>query len=216
VEDFLSYMFDFSDNSLALFSVVFFGAFFNTFFPPVPIEVGVVFGGYLVSQGHGSLLVIIAAATLGMFAGSAVLYQVAKTYGNSILKKPFFARMINESFLKRMEIWLEKYGPLAFVATKFIPGAYFCAVVASGIISLKKTRLYIVILLVNLGAFTMHAMIGKIAGENWRHVYRALGKTGVFLLILIAAAAAVTYFAGKLFRKKIIEDNPPDQNSKFG
>jgi membrane protein DedA with SNARE-associated domain len=182
---------------------MFFGALFNTFFPPVPIEIGAVFAGYLVSQGHGSLLIVIFATTLGMSAGSAILYQIAKVYGNSIIKTPFFARLINEKVLKRVEIWLKKYGTPSLIVTKFIPGAYFCAIVGSGLLSLKRTKLFVTVFFVNLAAFTMHALIGKIAGENWRHVYRAIGKTGFFLVILISVAAALTYLAGKIFRKKL-------------
>jgi len=203
LEQFLDYVNNFADNPFALFCVMFFGALFNTFFPPVPIEIGAVFAGYLVSQGHGSLLIVIFATTLGMSAGSAILYQIAKVYGNSIIKTPFFARLINEKVLKRVEIWLKKYGTPSLIVTKFIPGAYFCAIVGSGLLSLKRTKLFVTVFFVNLAAFTMHALIGKIAGENWRHVYRAIGKTGFFLVILISVAAALTYLAGKIFRKKL-------------
>ena len=203
MEDFLAYVFDFADNPYALFAVLFFGALLNTFFPPVPIEIGTVFAGYLVAEGHGSLWIIISSTTLGMFTASIILYHIAKKYGVSIIKKPFFARFLNPKVLKRMEIWLEKYGALSLLATKFIPGGYFCAVVASGILSLKKPKLFSAFFFVNLAAFAVHAYIGKMAGENWRHVYRALGKTGMFLLLLIAVAAALTYLAGKLFRKKL-------------
>jgi len=203
LEQFLDYVNNFADNPFALFCVMFFGALFNTFFPPVPIEIGAVFAGYLVSQGHGSLLIVIFATTLGMSAGSAILYQIAKVYGNSIIKTPFFARLINEKVLKRVEIWLKKYGTPSLIVTKFIPGAYFCAILGSGLLSLKRTKLFVTVFFVNLAAFTMHALIGKIAGENWRHVYRAIGKTGFFLVILISVAAALTYLAGKIFRKKL-------------
>ena len=205
MDNFLDYVFNFADNPFALFAVLFFGAMFNTFFPPVPVEIGTVFAGYLVSQGHGSLWVIISSTTLGMFAGSIILYNVAKANGLAILKIPLFARVINKKILDRTERWLEKYGALSILAAKFIPGMYFCAVVASGILSLKKPKLYSAFFFINLAAFTVHAFIGKMAGENWRHVYRALGKTGMFLLLLIAVAAGLTYLAGKLFRKKIIE-----------
>ena len=204
MENFLDFVFNFADNPYALFSVLFFGALFNTFFPPVPIEIGAVFAGYLVSEGHGSLWIIISSCTLGMFTGSILLYHIAKRYGVSIIKKPFFARLLNPKVLKRMEKWLGKYGALSVLVTKFLPGMYFCAVVASGILSLKKPKIFSAFFFINLAAFAVHAYIGEMAGENWRHVYRMLGKTGMFLLLLIAVAVALTLLAGKLFRKKII------------
>jgi len=141
LEDFLAYVFNFADNPYALFGVLFAGALLNTFFPPVPIEIGTVFAGYLVSQGHGSFWITVFAATLGMFTGSIILYHIARKYGTAIIRKPFFARLLNEKVLKRTELWLEKYGALSILITKFLPGMYFCAVVASGILrGLGRTR----------------------------------------------------------------------------
>jgi membrane protein DedA with SNARE-associated domain len=201
LEYFLAYVFNFADNPYALFGVLFAGALLNTFFPPVPIEIGTVFAGYLVSQGHGSFWITVFGATLGMFTGSIILYHIARKYGAAIIRRPFFARLLNEKVLKRTELWLEKYGALSILITKFLPGMYFCAVVASGILSLKKPKLYTAFFFINLAAFAVHAYIGEKAGENWRHVYKALGKTGMFLLILIAVALALTYLAGRIFRK---------------
>jgi membrane protein DedA with SNARE-associated domain len=209
LEQFLDYINDFADQPLVVFCVMFFGGLLNTFFPPVPIEVGAVFAGYLISQGHGSILITISAATLGMSVGSAILYQIAKVHGKSIIKMPFFARFINEKVLKRIEVWLENYGVPALLVTKFIPGAYFCAVVGSGILSIKRVKFFITIFFVNLLAFTLHVYVGKIAGENWRHVYRAVGRTGFFIVVLIAVAAGLMFLTNSYFRKKLLAKPPP-------
>ena len=202
MEDLLTYVLNLADNPFALFAVLFTGALVNTFFPPVPIELGTVFAGYLSSEGHGSMLVIISATTLGMFTGSVIFYSLIKARGMSILKKPFFARLINEKLIGRTEIWLEKYGALAFFAAKLIPGMYFCAVIGSALLSLKKPRLYAGFFLASLAGFTVHAFAGKLAGENWRSVYAVLGETGGLLIAAVALIGALAYFITKLFRKR--------------
>jgi membrane protein DedA with SNARE-associated domain len=202
LEDLLAYLLNLADNPFTLFAVLFTGALVNTFFPPVPIELGTVFAGYLSSEGHGSMLVIISATTLGMFTGSVIFYRLIKTYGMSILKKPFFARLINEKLIGRTEVWLEKYGALALIAAKLIPGMYFCAVIGSALLSLKKSRLYAGFFLASLAGFTIHAFAGKLAGENWRSVYAALGETGGLLIAAVLLIGALVYFLTRLFKKQ--------------
>lgn len=192
MENLLSYVLNLADNPFTLFAVLF-GALINTFFPPVPIEFGAVFAGYLSSEGHGSMLVIISATTLGMFTGSVIFHKVVKRYGTAMLKRSFLDKFVNEKMLLRTEIWLEKYGAISLFVAKLIPGMYFCAVIASALLSLKQTRLYVGFFLASLAGFTVHAYIGKLAGENWRVVYAAIGETGGIIIVTAIIVAALTY-----------------------
>lgn len=173
----------FADSPFLFFLFLFLAGLANFFFPIIPIELVTVFCGYLVSQGHTSLALVIAAPTLGMFAGSVICYRVARYFGAPILKKPFFARYISEDAVTRTRDWLEKYGAVTLFFSKFVPGVYLCAVVSSGILALKETRIYTAFLLANLALFMLLAFIGKIGGERWREVYAAVGKTGALAII---------------------------------
>jgi len=170
----------------------------NFFFPIVPIELVTVFCGYLVSQGHSSLILVAAAPTLGMFAGSVICYRISRYFGAPILEKPFFARYIKEDSVARTRHWLETYGAVALFFSKFVPGMYLGAVVSSGILALKETRIYTAFLLANLALFLLLACIGKIGGERWREMYAAVGKTGALaiaasVLVCIAISLAVKW-----------------------
>jgi membrane protein DedA with SNARE-associated domain len=142
LEQLLNAAVSFADNSVALFVFLFLAGFANFFFPLVPIELVTVFCGYLVSQGHSSLATVISAPTLGMFAGSVLCYRISRYFGAPILEKPFFARFITDDGLRRTRNWLEKYGAVSLFFSKFVPGVYLCAVVSSGILALKESRIY--------------------------------------------------------------------------
>jgi membrane protein DedA with SNARE-associated domain len=191
----------FADSPFAFFIFLFLAGFANFFFPPVPIELVTVFCGYLVSQGHSSLVSVISAPTLGMFAGSVLCYRISRYFGAPILEKPFFARYINDDALTRTRHWLEKYGAVSLFFSKFVPGVYLCAVVSSGILALKETRIYTAFLLANLALFMMLAFIGKIGGERWREVYAAVGKKGAIAIVGTLLVCMFISLAVKLVRK---------------
>jgi membrane protein DedA with SNARE-associated domain len=204
MESFLEQLFNtavsFADSPFAFFIFLFLAGFANFFFPPVPIELVTVFCGYLVSQGHTSLALVISAPTLGMFAGSVLCYRIALYFGAPILKKPFFARYITDDAVIRTRHWLEKYGAVTLFFAKFVPGVYLCVVVSSGILALKQTRIYTAFLLANLALFMLLAFIGKIGGEHWREVYAAVGKKGAVVIISTLLLCMFISIAVKVIR----------------
>ena len=211
MECFLEQLFNtavsFADNPFAFFAFLFLAGFANFFFPIVPIELVTVFCGYLVSQGHCSLATVISAPTLGMFAGSVLCYRISRYFGAPILKKPFFARHISDDTLTRTRHWLEKYGTISLFFSKFVPGVYLCAVVSSGILALKETRIYTAFLLANLALFMLLAFIGKIGGERWREVYAAVGKTGALVIVGTLLMCMIISLIVKITRK--LKQQPP-------
>lgn len=201
MEQLLNTAVSFADSPVALFVFLFLAGFANFFFPLVPIELVTVFCGYLVSQGHSSLVSVISAPTLGMFAGSVLCYRISRYFGAPILEKPFFGRYINDDALTRTRHWLEKYGAVSLFFSKFVPGVYLCAVVSSGILALKESRIYTAFLLANLALFMLLAFIGKIGGERWREVYAAVGKKGAIAIIGTLLVCMFISLAVKLARK---------------
>ena len=201
LEQLLNTAVSFADSPFAFFIFLFLAGFANFFFPLVPIELVTVFCGYLVSQGHSSLVSVISAPTLGMFAGSVLCYRISRYFGTPILEKPFFARYINDDALTRTRHWLEKYGAVSLFFSKFVPGVYLCAVVSSGILALKESRIYTAFLLANLALFMLLAFIGKIGGERWREVYAAVGKKGAIAIIGTLLVCMFISLAVKLARK---------------
>jgi len=201
LEQLLNTAVSFADSPFAFFIFLFLAGFANFFFPLVPIELVTVFSGYLVSQGHSSLVSVITAPTLGMFAGSVLCYRISRYFGAPILEKPFFARYITDDGLRRTRNWIEKYGAVSLFFSKFVPGVYLCAVVSSGILALKESRIYTAFLLANLALFMLLAFIGKIGGERWREVYAAVGKKGAIAIVGTLLVCMFISLAVKLARK---------------
>jgi membrane protein DedA with SNARE-associated domain len=205
-EQLLNSIVAFVDNPFSLFIFLFILAFANFFFPLVPIEILTVFCGYLAAQKHGLIFTIISATSLGMYAGSVLCYRVANHYGFPVLKWPLFARYVKDGDLNRTRRWLEKYGAVSLFFAKFAPGVYLCAVISSGILALKKSRIYTAFFLANFVQFMLLTLLGKFAGERWRALYSELGKKGALVIgtLLLAGITIclIVKFASRQKQKK--------------
>lgn len=196
MEHLLARIYSIADNPPALAAVLFISALANSLFPPVPVELAAVFAGYLVSQGHGSLPVVIGATTAGMFIGSFTLYLTARHYGPALVARRPFNRILKEKDLDRFSRWFEKYGVWSFFLAKFVPGLSFAAIFAGGTLKLSRTKALAGLLASNLLVFSLLVLLGFTVGDEWRRVYTLFGSisTGIFLVLIIVCAALYLLF----------------------
>lgn len=177
-----------------LFSAMFVLAVANIFFPPLPLETVTLFAGYLSGTGRGSLAVIIAATSSGMFAGSMILYALARKYGKDAISKPPLKRVITRKSYEMAIRWFEKYGLAAIFLGKLIPGMNLCMVICCGVMGWPVSRVAPVFGASNLCCFGLLALLGRIFGRNWKRITAALYRinratlilAGIFLLIIAA------------------------------
>ncbi|MHB9154172.1 MAG: DedA family protein [Endomicrobiales bacterium] len=201
-QHFIEHIYLVADAPASLFAVMGLAALGNTFFPPIPIEAVTILAGYLASTGHGSLAVIIAATTLGMFLGSMALFFLVRYWGSGLLLKPPFNRLVDRQSVERASAWFQKYGIAAFFFAKFVPGMNFCAVFAGGILRMGKGRAVLGIFLSNLACFTGLAYLGFLSGEKWREVYAFAGKTGMLTAALVVLAALCFMLCRRFLRPR--------------
>jgi membrane protein DedA with SNARE-associated domain len=181
------------DNPAVLFAVMFAAALGNTFFPPIPIEMGTLFAGYLASSGHGSLPVIITSTVFGMTIGSIILYALAWHYGVGLMQKHPFNLLVRGDIYEKSSRWFEKYGVWSLFLAKLVPGISICAVACSGIMRLSKGKAVLGILFSNVFAFSMLAFVGKSIESNWQQAYHWFNRIGLsaFFVICIVIVLAV-------------------------
>ncbi len=187
MESILQYIYVLTDNPVTLFALMCLASLGNTFFPPVPIELGTVFGGYLAAEGHGALAVIITATALGSTLGNVLVYYLARKYGMALLKRKPFHTVFRNGLYVRSVAWFRKYGIGALFLAKYVPGMHFCAVVAAGVLRLRALKAVPGILGSNIVSFGLFAVLGYAVESHWRKAYAAMAGIST----LAAAAAAV-------------------------
>ena len=117
------------------YGVVFLVSVVDAFFPLVPSETAVIAAGVLASSGDLELVLVVAAAATGAFAGDNVSYLLGDAVG-----EPAQRRLFRGDRGKRMVRWarrtLDEHGPLLLVVARFVPGGRTAATFVSGAVEL--------------------------------------------------------------------------------
>lgn len=95
-------------------------------FPPIPSEVILTFGGFMVTKSADlTFLGMLAASTAGAVAGAVLLYYLGKILGLSRLERLIIKYggilRLKQDDLHKADSWFTKYGGIAVFLCRFIP-----------------------------------------------------------------------------------------------
>jgi membrane protein DedA with SNARE-associated domain len=90
-------------------------------FPPIPADSIVALGSWLAGRGDGSAMGAFLATWIGNVGGAAAMYYVGRSHGVAFMHKRF-PRLADEKNEKRLAAMYGKYGILALVVSRLIPG----------------------------------------------------------------------------------------------
>jgi membrane protein DedA with SNARE-associated domain len=189
------------DNPLVLFGIFFILAIANLFFPPIPLESAILFGGVLAGTGRGSIIAIVMAATLGMSSGSMILFGLTRRYGYSFILKTPFRKAVAGPTYPKIARWFNRYGLWAVFLGKIIPGMSLGSVIFCGILRWKTSRATAAILGSNLLFLGTLGFTGRIIGANWSVAAEWLKRIN-FWAILIAVSLIAGIVLYSLFRRR--------------
>lgn len=100
--------------------------FLENVFPPIPSEVIIPLGGFLVAQGELTLLGVVAAGTVGSIAGGLVLYVVGKQFTQERVRE-LTGRygqwlLLTVEDVDRAFAWFDRHGNWAVFLARLVPG----------------------------------------------------------------------------------------------
>lgn len=94
-------------------------------FPPIPSEIILPFAGFLVADGRANFFILVAVATAGSTAGSLILYQVARVFGEDRVVRLVrrFGRWfgVSEDGLARSSGAFERHGAAIVLFGRCVP-----------------------------------------------------------------------------------------------
>jgi membrane protein DedA with SNARE-associated domain len=90
-------------------------------FPPLPSDTVVAFGTWLAARGEGSALGAFLSTWIGNVAGAAGMYFLGRRHGTGWMRRRFPA-LAHERGEARLQALYARYGVLALVLSRFIPG----------------------------------------------------------------------------------------------
>lgn len=159
-------------------------AYFENVIPPIPGDMIVVFGGYMVGIGQLNIVVVILLATVGGVLGFMTMFAVGHRIGHMVYS-PKRTRWLSEARIIRVRGLLDRWGFGLVAANRFLSGLRSVISLTAGMVHMNvfRTTLYSTI-----SAFvwtSILAIAGFFVGENWEAVREYLSNYGWFVISVI-------------------------------
>ena len=175
-------------------------AFGENVAPPVPGDMAIVFGGYLVGVGQLNFLIVVVLATIGGAVGFMTMYAIGYGAGEAVLD-PDRWRWIPKKQVRRARVWLGRYGYWLVAANRFLSGLRSVISLTVGIAHTNpwKTAFYATL---SAAVWTcLIAYAGYAVGDNWPVIAGYLRDYGRIVLGILLAAAGIQAVRWYLNRK---------------
>ena len=172
-------------------------AFGENVLPPIPGDLVVVLGGYLVGIGRLNFAIVVLLSTLGGAFGFMAMYAIGYRIGDAVLD-PHRLRWLPKRQIHQVRDWLKKWGYGVVAANRFLSGAR--SVIALTVGMAKMDALHTTAF-ATLSAAIWTLLItyaGYKVGENWEMVIEYLRTYGRYVFIIIMLF--IMYKAVKAYR----------------
>lgn len=182
----------------------------ESIFPPIPSEIVLPLAGFTASQGHYTLAEAIIWATVGSLVGALVLYGLGALVGLERLrwiadKMP----LVKVSDVDKVMIWFEKYGPIAILIGRLVPGIRSLISIPAGV---ERMGMVQFIGFTTLGSAVWNTILilgGFFLGENyivianWFDTYSNV----VYVILALGVLAWIVFMVIRAVRAKRAAQN---------
>ncbi|SRR5579864_2505196 len=167
---------------------------------PVPSELVLPLGGYLVSQGRLEFWSVVAVATLGSLIGTMIDYSIGYYLGRPAVQR--YGRMVrfSQERLETTEKWFSRRGNTVVLLARFVPLLRTLIAFPAGIVRMEKKR-FLIFSAVGIVVWDIALVyLGLVAGQNQAAISSTMQS--YFLPIGVAAILLAALMAYRLLRKK--------------
>jgi len=155
---------------------------------PLPSELPLLYGGYLIWQHKISIVPAGFIAAAGALTGSLIAYAISRQVGRAVVLRWGRRVLITEDHLHRSEVWFERRGAAAVFLCRMIPLARTLISIPAGIAEMEPIRFGIYSFAGSLPwAFALLG-IGWALGSSYKRVVGSFTLASVIVGVIVLAA----------------------------
>ena len=177
-------------------------------FPPIPSEVILTFGGFMLAHTKLSMTGMFLASVTGSVIGAAVLYFIGSKIPidklDHVLANKWVRKLgFKEGDIKKTLGWFDRHENLAVLLCRFVPVVRSLISIPAGMARMPFVR-FLGYTALGSGIWNMIFLtVGKKAGDNWHEITEIFDRYSNMILA-VAAVILVIYF---LYKKKKTNKN---------
>ncbi len=164
---------------------------------PLPSEVILPFGGYLVSTGRLDFWGVVLAGTVGGTAGSVVSYALGAWGGRPLVLRYGRYFGVSRAKLDAADRWFGRYGEATVFFTRLMPVIRTFISLPAGISRMHFYRFVVYTFLGSLPWSIALTYLGFQLGENWNSLKPYFHRLDVVIIAALLLGAAFLWYRGR-------------------
>jgi membrane protein DedA with SNARE-associated domain len=177
--------------------VVFFGVMLENAGVPVPGETILLAGAVLARFGHLSLPVVVLVAVAGAVLGDNIGFFIGRRGGRVLVERHGRLFGLTRARLAQFDAFFARHGAKTVFIARFVTGLRVVCAVLAGASTLPWSRFIVFNVAGALAWATTFGAVGYLLGYSWDSIERWIGRLGLALLILIAAAGVLAFIRSR-------------------
>lgn len=173
---------------------------------PIPSEVTMVFGGFLVSRGELDFFWVAMLGTIANVVGSWLAYWVGLRGGRPLIERWGKYIFLRKHEIDRAEAWFARRGEMAVFVSRLLPVVRTFISLPAGVARMPFGKFTVYTFLGCLPWTFALTWAGLVLGDNWETVVR-YGEP-ISWAIAVAGAAFIAWWLVKRARAKKADETP--------
>lgn len=171
---------------------------------PLPEDVSLILGGYLVHDGKAELPLMMLTGYLGIIVGDSMIFFFGRRLGSKVGQKPsgFFARIVTPEKRARVEGLFKKHGEKIVMLARFLPGVRAVTYFTAGSVGMKWRRFALYDSIAALGSAPIFVYLGFRFGGELDSLISAIKRGQRNVLIAIVVIGVVTFLVSRWRSKR--------------
>ena len=176
---------------LLIYACVFLSCILESFFPPWPTDVLVLYAGFLAGRGQLEQSIVLVIAILGTQIGVMTVFWLARRWGPAIFLSRF-GRLVHAHRLEQLEHWFARWGVPAVAISRFFPGIRALVMPAAGLARFSAWKVLWWAGLSVIAWNTLVVGLGVLAGTHLDQARQVLMGYNAVALGIVAVAVVGT------------------------
>jgi membrane protein DedA with SNARE-associated domain len=169
---------------------------------PLPEDISLVLGGFLVFEGRAQLLPMMATGYLGIIAGDSLIFYAGRRVGSQVGLRPgLLRRVVTPAKRARVGALFKKHGEKIVLIARFLPGVRAVTYFTAGSVGMKYSHFIFFDSVAALASAPGFVFLGYKFGGELEQLFAHLreGQRGV---LAVMAFLAVGWFFYRRWRSK--------------
>lgn len=158
---------------------------------PIPSEIILPYGGYMVSRGILGYWQAVLAGTLGGTIGSCIAYWVGSAGGRPFIVKYGRYFLVSSHDLQTADRWFTRYGHQVVFWARLLPVIRTFISLPAGISRMNFRRFLVYTILGSTPWSIIFVYLGLKLGQNWDQVRKVFEEFDIIILSALVALIAV-------------------------